>query len=155
MKTLLKFAIVAFVAFIATTTAYAQEWTKAQNEVWQVTENTWKFYQTGNVDGVTAVLHPKYQGWDDQSFLPYSKDKSLDWFQQLKTNTTLDNYDIEPARIVVTENAAVIDYYYNYNVTIKTGDKKETKERKGMTVEFYVKEGGKWLLLGDMTVHEK
>ena len=55
----------------------------------------------------------------------------------------------------MTDNAAVIDYYYDYTLTTTIADKKETKQRKGMVVEFYVKEGGKWLLLGDMTTHEK
>jgi hypothetical protein len=33
-------------------------------------------------------------------------------------------------------------------------DKKQVHE-KGKNVEFYVKEGGKWLLLGDMTVNDE
>jgi hypothetical protein len=154
MKTFVRIALVAVMAFIATSGARAQEWTKAQKEVWQVVEDGWKYWQTGNVDGLAAITHPKYQGWDNKSFLPYSKDKSMQQYQEWKDFTKLDYYDIEPARITVIENAAVVDYYYNYSITITQGDKKETKDSKGRNAEFYVKEGGKWLLLGDMTTRE-
>jgi len=151
---MLRIALVAVMAFTATAGAFAQEWTKAQKEVWQVVEDGWKCYQTGNVDGIAAIIHPRYQGWDDKSFLPYSKDKSMQQYKEWKDITKLDFYDIEPARITVTENAALVDYYYSFSITTTLADKKETKERKGMYVEFYVKEGGKWLLLGDMTTHQ-
>jgi len=32
---------------------------------------------------------------------------------------------------------------------------KEQESAKGRNAEFYVKAGGKWLLLGDMTVYEE
>jgi len=41
MRTLLKWTVVAFIAIITTTTAFTQEWTKAQKEVWQVVEDSW------------------------------------------------------------------------------------------------------------------
>ena len=41
-----------------------------------------------------------------------------------------------------------------YSVTSTIGDTKKQEEGKGKNVEFYVKEGGKWLLLGDMSVYE-
>jgi hypothetical protein len=35
------------------------------------------------------------------------------------------------------------------------GDKKEQEQMHGKNAEFYVKEGGKWFLLGDMTTFEE
>jgi len=95
----------------------------------------------------------KYQGWDDKSSLPISKEKAIQSYQELNKIRKLGVYDIEPARITVTENAAVIDYYYSFTATYTTGGKKESRDISGKNVEFWVKEGGKWLLLGDMTTH--
>lgn len=83
MKTTLRFAIIAVLAFFLTSSVIAQEWTKEQKEVWQTVENTWSKWKANDVAGAAANLH-----------------------------------------------------------------------EKGKNVEFYVKEGGKWLLLGDMTVND-
>ncbi len=153
MKTLRKLALVAFAALI-TTSIFAQEWTKEQKEVWQVVENSWMKWKAGDVDGATAYLHPKYQGWDGESPLPMNKDAVIQWFRAQKERMTVNGYMINPARIVVTENAAVIHYYYSFSVTYTAGDQKKLEEGGGKYVEFYVKEGGKWWCLGDMSLEE-
>lgn len=155
MKTSLKCAVVALTAFIATTTAFAQEWTKAQKEVWQVVEDSWTKWKAGDSEGATACIHEKYQGWSDDAPLPMTKEKVIQWSQEMKNIMKIEFYSINPARIVMTENAAVVDYYFMLSATYTWGEKKEMKESQGKNVEFYIKEGGKWLLLGDMTVHEK
>jgi hypothetical protein len=155
MKTLFKIAIVALFAFIATTTAYAQEWTKAQLEVWQVVEDGWTKWKAGDISGMTASIHDKYQGWSYDSPLPMSKAQVIQWYQAMKDMMKAENFELNPARIVVMENAAVVDYYYMYSATMTMGDKKEQKMMQGKNAEFYIKEKGKWLLIGDMTTHEK
>ncbi len=153
MKTLLKLVLLAMLAII-TTSVFAQEWTKEQKEVWQVVENSWIKWKAGDVDGVTIALHPKYQGWDDESSLPLNKDAVIQWFRAQKDRMTVNGYMINPARITVTENAAVVHYYFSYSVTYMAGDQKKLEEGGGKYVEFYVKEGGKWLCLGDMTMDD-
>ena len=155
MKPSLRISVVVALALIATSGVLAQEWSKAQNEVWQVCENGWKNWKAGNFDGIAAIIHPKYNGWDDQTPLPYTKEKTMRQYEEWKTKTSMVSYDIEPARIIVTENAAVIDYYYSFSMIVTKDDKKETVNRKGMYVEFYVKEKGNWLLLADMTTHQE
>lgn len=153
MKTLLRLALVAMIAII-TTSVFAQEWTKEQKEVWQTVENSWMKWKAGDPDGATAALHPKYQGWSDESPLPMNRDAVIQWFRSMKENMTVEGYMINPARIAVTENAAVVHYYYQFSVTYTMGDQKKHEEGSGKYVEFYVKEGGKWLCLGDMSVEE-
>lgn len=151
MKTSLKCAIVALAAFIATTIAFTQEWTKAQKEVWQVVEDGWMKWKAGDIQGSAAYLHEKYQGWNDQLPLPLTKEMIIQRSKELKDIFKIDFFSINPARIVITENAAVVDYYYSFEAAYTKGDKKELIESNGQNVEFYIKEGGKWLLLGDMT----
>ena len=155
MKTSLKFTAVVFAAFMAATTTFAQEWTSAQKEVWKVVQDSWVSWKAGDVQGSTACIHEKYQGWSDDVPLPMSKENVTQFFQEMKNSLKVESFMLLPARILVTENAAVVDYYFWYEATYTTGEKKVSKESRGKNAEFYVREGGKWLLLGDMTTHEK
>jgi ketosteroid isomerase-like protein len=154
MKTSLKIAVIAFVAFIATTTAFAQEWTKEQKEVWKVVEDSWTSWKAGDIEGATDCIHEKYQGWNEESPLPLNKAMVKAWFNEMKEKGKADYFSLNPARIVVYENAAVVDYFFNISVTYTVGETKKQETAKGRNAEFYVKVSGKWLLLGDMTVYE-
>jgi hypothetical protein len=153
MKTLFKFVVVAVIMFMATT-AIAQEWTKAQKEVWKVVQDSWTDYKAGNIEASVACVHEKYQGWDAHSPLPMTKEMILQWYTQMQELGQMTNFSLNPARIVVTDDAAVVDYFYDYTISHTQGDGKKIESVSGRSVEFYVKEGGKWLLLGDMGVRD-
>ena len=96
------------------TSTIAQEWTKEQKEIWQKVEQGWETWQKGDVDQFLANVHDKFQGWNSEYPLPADKDKMVKWFTMAKEYMTIVMYDVSPARIAVTENAAVVDYYYNF-----------------------------------------
>jgi hypothetical protein len=154
MKKFTRALIVAVFIISAASTSFAQEWTKEQTEVWKVVQDSWKGWKAKDVSAVAACIHEKYQGWSDNDPLPMGKQAIVEWFTSMKDAMNFNYYNIEPARILVYKTSAVVDYYYDFNVTWKVGDKSETKNVKGKVVEFYVNEGGKWLLLGDMMVHQ-
>jgi len=151
MKKTVTCAVIALIAFIASTSAFAQEWTKAQKEVWQIVEDGWTKWKAGDITGTTIYLHEKYQGWNDQSPLPLTKEQVVRRFQEFKDREKIESFFLNPARIVITENAAVVDYYFSVESTFISGEKKEQLNYHGQNAEFYIKEGGKWMLLGDMT----
>ena len=155
MKSSLRFAMVTLTCIVVTTIAYSQEWTKAQKEVWQIVEDSWTKWKAGDIPGSEACLHEKYQGWNDQLPLPITKEMVMSRDQEMKEIFKINYHSLNPARIVITENAAVVDYYYAFEATITRGDKKEQMNSHGQNAEFYIKEGGKWLLLGDMTTIEE
>jgi len=101
------------------------------------------------------MYSPECLRWNNQLPLPITKEQSIKRYEEMKDIEKLENFGINPARIVVTENAAVVDYYFTAEATYTRGEKKELKEFHGQNVEFFVKEGGKWLLLGDMTTIEE
>ncbi|HOW24387.1 MAG TPA: hypothetical protein PK711_01845 [Bacteroidales bacterium] len=154
MKKLLRLAMMAMVAII-TTSVFAQEWTKEQKEVWQVVEESWTCWKAGDIAGELAVLHPKYQGWSTEEPVPLSKETTSRLYYSMKDNLRLDYYMVNPARIVVLDNAAVVDYYFSYYISFTLGGQTKQEEGYGKIAEFYIREGGKWLLLGDMSVHEE
>ena len=100
-----------------------------------------------------SILHEKYQGWNDEFPLPVSKAMTMDYFTTMKDAFKVEFSSLNPARIVVADNSAVVHYFFTYTLSFGEGDKKESKEYKGRIVEFYTKNSGKWQLLGDMMVH--
>jgi hypothetical protein len=154
MKTKTFFLLCLLLGF-ATSGAFGQEWTKAQKEVWQVVDDSWMKWTTGDIEAYTTFLHEKYQGWSKDSSLPMTKEMVKKSMQEMMKSSKLGYYEINPARITVTENAAVVDYFFYFKVTYTEAEVKELQEWYGTNVEFYVKEGDKWLLLGDFTISNK
>lgn len=134
---------------------FSQEWSKAQKEVWQMSENAWAKLKAGDVDGFGSNLHEKYQAWSSDDPLPMTKEQALNMFRARKEKTKFNSISMNPARITVTDNGAVIDYYFNLSMSYLLPDNKSTVNLSGKQVEFWVKEGNKWLLLGDMTYFEQ
>ena len=133
----------------------AQEWTDAQKEVWQTVEQGWLDWQSGDLEAAKAGMHDKMQGWNNENPLPFSKAKILELYVMMKENMKVEYYNINPARITVTENAAVVHYYFAFYAVYKMGEKQWEEQISGKNAEFYVKENGSWLLLGDMTFIEE
>lgn len=140
---------------MGTSGAFAQEWSKAQKEVWQVVENSWVTWTAFDIEGFAAILHEKYQGWNNNIPLPITKEMYKKELLEMQKRMKFGFYEINPARIVVTENAAVVDYYFVYETIDTQVEKAAKQESSGKNVEFYTKEGGIWLLLGDLTIIDK
>jgi len=155
MKKMLRFAIIGLMATLFASSSYAQEWTKAQLEVWKTVENEWKSWKAGDVDGLAAIMHEKYQGWNAEDPLPVNKTTVVGYYTTMKDLFKVQSMNINPARITVTENTAVVDYYFMFTYTMGEGEKQKSEEYKGRSIECYTREGGKWLLLGDLMVFDE
>jgi len=156
MKTLVKFLLVGFITFFAAITVFAQEWTEEQKEVWEGVTQGWTDIANSDADALSAGYHEQYQGWSNDAPLPSSKEMFFNWLKgAFAMGAKINWYNINPARIVVTENAAVVDYYFSYQVATPDGNGgMETSVISGKNVFFLVKEKGQWLLLGDMSVND-
>jgi hypothetical protein len=155
MKKLFAFTVGVIVLLFMATETFAQEWTKDQTDVWKVVQDSWSKWKAGDIDGMAALFHNQYQGWDSEIPLPLDKTEVIAMYKELKTQENIESYSINPARIVITKTSAVVDYYFNFTMITTGKEKQEKTSVKGKNVEFYIKEDGKWLLLGDMTVEQK
>ena len=156
MKKLMNYAAIAvtMIAFLCASTLNAQEWTKDQKEVWSVIENAWANWQEGDYDAAFANIHEKYIGWNIEDPLPTTKDKWVKSITMMKDFVTFNYYDIEPARILVYDDVAVVHYYYSQSFTFTKDDESTDYNYKGKNAEFLIKEKGEWYLIGDMTFWE-
>lgn len=150
-KIICLFSIIAFL-FMIPLNSFSQNWSDDQLEVWTVVKKGWDVWKSGDTDAFMATLHDKYQGWSNMDLLPISKALYSEMLDPEGAQFKLKEYMINPARIVVTDNAAVVHYGFEFYGEYVTDKGAEQFERSGKNTEFYVKEGGEWLLLGDMTV---
>ena len=68
---------------------------------------------------------------------------------------SMQDFDIEPARIHVERNTAVVHYYYSYSYMLDMGDKKKWISREGQWTAFMIMEKDLWMLIGDFTFSEE
>ncbi len=151
MKKLMNYAAIAvtMIALLGASTLHAQEWTKEQKAVWQTVDHTWATWKAGDIDATFTAFCDDYLGWGDDLPLPMAKDKYYKFWKEMIGNISNMYYDIEPARILVHGNSAVVYYYYMYSYLYTDGDKSQNMDGEGKNIDFYVKENGKWMLLGD------
>lgn len=156
MKKFIRYAflLVTMFAFIGVSTVNAQEWSKDQLEVWQEVENGWASWKSGDLNASFAGISESYLGWNNDDPLPISKAKWKSMQEQWKDYLTVDYYDIQPARIVVTDDNAAVYYFFEYSMVYEKDGMKKQINSKGRNVEFFVEEKGKWKLFGDMTYTE-
>lgn len=143
----LKMIVFVLCTFLFVTSALAQEWTKDQLELWSRIEATWEKWESGDFDGTLAFFHEGYIGWNSEYPMPSDKAKIAKTWGMMKDDFQVMFVDLEPVRIVVVGNAAVAHYYFSFYASFMGKE----ESIKGKNSEFYVKEGGKWMLLGDHT----
>lgn len=140
------FAVLAVSTVCATAGLYAQEWSAAQKEVWKNVEAYWALDAAGNLDGFMSYFHENYMGWEFDQPLPSGKATARKFIEHsYKMNTTV-LYDIKPVAINIFGNVAIADYYYT---TVSKDTAGKERERSGRWADILMKQGDKWVLIGD------
>ena len=156
MRKALRFVFVSItVVLLGASVGFSQKWNKKQTEVWSVVEKSWSALQSGNSTVVMALIHESYQGWSDDQPLPLLKKQVSTIYEWMAANSKVQYYTLNLARIVVEKKVAVVHYYFDVISEFTENDETEIKTMSGKKTETYIKEGRKWLLLGDMTIYDK
>jgi hypothetical protein len=156
MKTLKNYLtlIILLIGLLGNTIINAQEWTSDQKAVWQEVENMWAKWKANEIDEAFANVHEQYLGWNNSAPMPISKDKWVNSMKDFTNSISNQNYNIEPARIVIYKNVAVVHYYFEYSFVINRGDTKVKHSNSGKWSAFFVLEKSLWFLIGDFTFTE-
>lgn len=155
MKSIVGIVSLIVLLLIASANIYSQNWSKEQLEVWSVVEKSWDGWKNGDVESIFTLIHEDYQGWSNRDPLPVSKALVEEMYESYASSEKVSNVFINPARIVISGNAAVVDYVFEFTGVYTSGDDETEYNITGKNAEFYIKEGGNWLLLGDMTAFEE
>ena len=129
----------------------AQFCSEEEKEVWTVVVDWWDNWKNMDMEAAFATVSDKYEGWNQERPLTVSKTKWMKQMKEATKYTTLREYDLDPVKVVVYKDAAVVHYYYSMYTEWAYKDEQGTYKANGKWSEFFVKEKGKWKLIGDMT----
>ena len=125
---------------------FAQEWSAEQKEAWASELAYWKAVGENDVANSVAYMHDSYRGWNYASSVPGSKELTKMAFSHSSTITKTFYHQPTPIAILVRGDVAVVHYVISFHGTNEKGEHETTEDRWTDTL---IKEGGKWLLLGD------
>lgn len=145
VKSIVVVVVVGFFVF-GSAPAFAQEWSKAQKEVWRTVEKAWELMAKRDLDGFLSMLHDDYSGWYYESAMPGCKETARKWGEYYYKKSKVLVWDIKPVAIKVHGNFAFVHYYYS---ALYEEEKGEETFSKGRWTDILKKEGDKWLLIGD------
>jgi ketosteroid isomerase-like protein len=147
MKTLSKsILIVLCITLLCSAQLFGQEWSEEQKEVWKNVETYWDLDAKRNLEGVMDYFHDDYSGWFNQSALPGDKASTRKFFAHFFETTKILVQDINPVAINIHDNISIVHYYYSRVVTDVEG---KERYRSGRWTDILMKQGDKWVLIGD------
>jgi ketosteroid isomerase-like protein len=141
-----KAAVVFGLSLLFAVSAFAQEWSAAQKEVWKNVEAYNALNMAGDVEGFLAYLHPDYLGWDSQNPMPQNKAALKKIIEYRWKAVKFMLIQLDPVGIQIHGNIAFAHYYFS--VTLKDSEGKE-KNVAGRYTDILMKQGDKWLVIGD------
>lgn len=124
----------------------AQQWSPAQEEVWQSVESYWGLFASEDIGGFLSYLHDDFTGWSYGAAVPRTKadmEKSLT--QDFATSETI-SYDIKPAAIKLHGDVAIVHYYFDRTYLDDKGDRHTAT---GRWTDILIRQAGRWIMIGD------
>ncbi len=136
--------VVLALAFFLPLTAQAQQWTEAQQGVWQVIEESWVADQADDPSWFDRFVHPNFKGWSATLPVPRDFETSKRWNQYERGNSESLIYSLHPVAIVVQGNTAVAYYFISGASENLKGERKTSHSR---TIDTLIRENGEWKYL--------
>ena len=140
------------IVLLSSSVGFSQKWNRKQKDVWSVVETNWSDWKFGNAGAVKASLHDSYQGWSNDQPFPMGKNEVTSMYEWMTANSEIQYFMLDPVRIVIVKNVAVVHYFFTFLSQRPEGDETINVTMSGKNTETYIKKGGNWLLLGAMTI---
>lgn len=136
------------VSLLLPLTAYAENWTKEQQEVLTFEEAC---LTTNDASVLKDCFHKDFVGWGMGSTVPTSKIDRLKLIDDQYENFESKSLLFKPLSVIVKGNMAVITYVDSAKITDKRT--KEVEYYTGRWTDICLKDGGKWYWISDHGVN--
>ena len=125
-------------------TAQAQEWTAAQQEVWEFEEACWA---SQDLEALMACFHDDFLGWGVGYPVPTSKaDRGPRFARDLETEEMV-YLNLKPLDVRVLDNVAIVLYLATYTSKNKATGKETTVTERW--TDICLKEDNRWTWIAD------
>ena len=125
---------------------FGLQWTESELEVWKHVKAYTNFWVERDAEALIGYIHDDYLGWSLSGEKPVDKAaKSRLLRENLKKTKNL-YYDIRPVGIKIHGNIAIVHYYY---YTVDQDPDGNQIPAKGRWTDVLLKQGEKWVMIGD------
>ena len=144
MKSIIISIFVCFFILATSFSAFGQEWTAEQKEVWNVLITNIENFKTGDVDKIMDGLHDDFILWWNDMPIPVEKELAYYKYRAWFKYDIPKNWELKPLTIKISGNIALVATRYKHS------GKKLTQSGRSLSV--YVKQNNEWLLLSHTAV---
>lgn len=116
-----------------------------EEEIWALEEEYFTNLYKANYDGVLALVHSRFLGWPGAVSQPIDKEESTRFMMKLISKPITCFIRIERGGIRFSGEAALTQYTLHVSFT-ETG-----KTQSSRITHTWIKESGRWKLLGGMS----
>jgi hypothetical protein len=121
--------------------AVAETWNAEQQEVWKLEQQQWKMAAAKDLSWIDSMVHPNLSYWETGQPMPQNRDSLVRWNRYSATTGTALEQELLPISIAITDNVAVVTYYYS---VAREDYKKEREMVTGRYMDVLVKDKGSW-----------
>lgn len=140
MKSIIISIFVCFLIVASGLSAFGQEWTAEQKEVWNVVVADIENFKTGDVDKIMEKRHDDLIIWWSNRTLAFGKKLATYQYKGWFDFEIPKNWELNPVTIKISGNIAIVAYTYKIS-----GEKISDS---GKNFDVWVKQNNQWLLLG-------
>lgn len=90
---------------------HAEERTSAEQAVWQLEEDYWRYVSTGDVDAYVKLWHDDFVGWPCFEWNPAGKNDIGTWVRDIRDNHWKLTYNLKPMAIQQFRDDTVVVHY--------------------------------------------
>jgi len=123
-----------------------ETWSAAQHEVWQTVESYSDASKDRDLDRYLSHWHPRFLGWHSGDDAPTNKADRAEGLNWYFSQTTPEDYALEPLGMEVVGTTAVV--HYRIQQTLRMADGSIAPDVSHWT-DVLVKEDGRWWLMSD------
>jgi ketosteroid isomerase-like protein len=124
---------------------FGDKWTSERKVVWENQEAYFELWRKGDFDGLLAICHRDYAVW------PYGRTSPVERHEHvgnIVSYARISAFVLTPVQINVVGNVASV--YFIRRITLQEG-----RVYSDYAMCVWVKQDGKWLILGEMSASYK
>ena len=138
--------LVALSLMLVVSTAGAQEWSSAEQEVWSFIKTCNDHFEQKDMEAAMECFHEDFIGWRAEDPMPRGKDWETTIGRFIAENTTTHASHLQPIEIRVYGDLAFAHYL---GTSVTTGPDGSLTQAGYAWTDVLIKENGRWYWIGD------
>ena len=143
-------ALITLICILATS-AFSEELTAEEQEVWALEEAYYAFAKNNDSEGYLRLFNDSVIGWPTMDPLPKGKDKVSQWIATVHSNPEEEwQYEIELLRIQSFDADVVVVHYRLRDYFVSAASGEELRSESFRITHTWLRRDGRWQIISGM-----